>query len=341
MTCDSCAGAHRDKRKRARRGLGVGSTTQTEKATVEYDPAEVTHGASRRGEQVGYSARSPRREPAVEEDPTEALRRRRIFAAVLSAAGAADGMIPALSVHYCRARARRLAPSRASGRAGIPRRRRKNLSHAAATMDTLISLGTSPTWGWSGWSLFFIDTGRNRDEDAVRARPVAGPAGTESDLHGGAAVVVNFLLEAEYSRLAPTSRRRPRCARSSSRRRSRDMEPDGGEQGVPIEELRIGDRLSSAPARRSHRTGSLVEGRSAVDQSLLTGESVPVEVAPGDAVAGARSTSARLVVRAERVGADTALAGQDSRGSSPPPQSGKGRSSGSPMRVRGHNSSRS
>ena len=187
----------------------------------------------------------------------------------------------------------------------------ENAKHATATMDTLISIGVSAAWLWSLYALFIGDAGMTGHDDAVRADPRKGN---------------------RRRRDLPRGRRR-RHGRSSSpgaiwRRRAKRragaalaallelgakdvalLDGDGAERRVPVEELRVGDRFVVRPGEKIATDGCVEEGASAVDQSLLTGESAPVEKQPGDEVVGATvNAGGRLVVRATKVGADTALA---------------------------------
>jgi Cu+-exporting ATPase len=186
----------------------------------------------------------------------------------------------------------------------------KNLRHAAATMDTLISLGTLAAWGWSVVALFFLDAGATGMKMPFELTPTRNGS-TDQIYLEVSAVVVTFLLAGRYFE-GRAKRRAGAALRALAELGAKDaslLHPDGTETRVPIDELRVGDRFVVRPGEKVATDGVVVEGHSAVDQSLLTGESVPVEVGEGDTVAGAAvNVGGRLVVEAQRVGADTALA---------------------------------
>ena len=187
----------------------------------------------------------------------------------------------------------------------------KNLRHAAATMDTLISLGTLAAWGWSVVALFFLDAGETGMKMPFELAPSRGGS-SDADLSRGRLRRDHVPARGPLLRGAREAPRRRRAARARRARR----EGGGGARArtgrsgaSPIEQLQVGDRFVVRPGEKVATDGVVVEGRSAVDQSLLTGESVPVEVGAGDEVAGATvNVGGRLVVEAQRVGADTALA---------------------------------
>ena len=186
-----------------------------------------------------------------------------------------------------------------------------NLKHGAATMDTLISVGVLAAWGWSLYALFLGDAGMpgmRMEFDLIPDR--AGSGADEIYLEVGA-VVTTFLLAGRYFE-ARAKRRAGAALTALLELGAKDVAvlgPDGAERRVPVEQLAAGDRFVVRPGEKVATDGIVEEGTSAVDQSLLTGESVPVEKQPGDEVAGASvNAGGRLVVRATRVGADTALA---------------------------------
>ncbi len=314
MTCASCA-ARIERRLNKLEGVTASVNYATEKAAVEYDPSEVTPDALVEAvQQVGYIARLPTIEtvePVVDDDPTAALRQRLIFAAVLSLPVLLMGMISALQFTNWQWLAFELATPVVLW-AGWPFHVAawKNLLHAAATMDTLISLGTLSAWGWSVVALFFLDagvTGMKMPFELIPART----AGGDQIYFEVAAVVVTFLLAGRYfeARAKRTAGAALRALVELGAKDASILEPNGGERRIPIDELQVGDRFVVRPGEKVATDGVVVEGRSAVDQSLLTGESIPVEVGVGDPVAGATvNVGGRLVVEAERVGADTALA---------------------------------
>jgi Cu+-exporting ATPase len=184
-----------------------------------------------------------------------------------------------------------------------------NLRHAAATMDTLISLGTLSAFAWSLWALFLGDAG----DPAMRMNFVLTPAagsGTNELYLEVASVVTVFILAGRYFE-ARAKRRAGAALRALLELGAKDVAVvrDGHEMRIPIDQLAVGDVFVVRPGEKVATDGIVESGSSAIDASMLTGESVPVEVCPGDSVAGATvNAGGRLVVRATRVGADTALA---------------------------------
>jgi P-type Cu+ transporter len=314
MTCASCA-ARIERKLNKLDGVIASVNYATEKAAVEYDPALVSPKALVDAvEQAGYSARLPQAsdEPHVaEEDPTSDLRRRLIVSAVLALPVLLMGMIPALQFTNWQWLALQLATPVVLWAAWpFHLAAWRNLRHAAATMDTLISLGTLAAWGWSVVALFFLDAGRNGMKMPFELVPPRS-AGTDEIYFEVAAVVITFLLAGRYFE-ARAKRRAGAALRALVELGAKEaavVDADGREHRIPIEQLQVGDLFVVRPGEKVATDGVVVEGRSAVDRSLLTGESVPVEIEPGDQVAGATiNVGGRLVVKAERIGADTALA---------------------------------
>ena len=313
MTCASCA-SRIERRLNKLDGVSATVNYATEKAAVEYDPAEVTPAALVEAvEQVGYStpAAGNRGRVGRDEDPTASLRRRLVFSAVLSVPVLLMGMIPALQFTYWQWLSLQLATPVVLW-AGWPFHVAawKNLRHGAATMDTLISLGTLAAWGWSVVALFFLDAGETGMKMPFELLPSRGGSTSQIYLEV-ASVVVVFQLAGRYFE-ARAKRRAGAALRALAKLGAKEaaiLGPDGVERLVPIDELQVGDRFVVRPGEKVATDGVVIAGRSAVDQSLLTGESVPVEVGEGDEIAGATvNVGGRLVVEARRVGLDTALA---------------------------------
>jgi len=187
-----------------------------------------------------------------------------------------------------------------------------NLKHGATTMDTLISMGSLASLGWSLWALIWGDAGRIGMRHHMTWRLSSSQTHAAGALYLEAAVgVIMFILAGRYIE------HRSRAEAGSALQALFDMRPtivhlltsDGTEVERPIAALGVGERFVVRPGERVSADGTVVEGRSAVDNSMLTGESVPVEVGPGDAVVGsAINSSGRLVVQATAVGDDTQLA---------------------------------
>jgi Cu+-exporting ATPase len=186
----------------------------------------------------------------------------------------------------------------------------QNLKHGAATMDTLISLGTLAALGWSLYALFFGDAGMPGMKMPFELVTERGAGGDEIYLEV-AAVVTTFILAGRY--FEARAKRRAGAALEAlldlGAKEVALLDADGNERQVPVEQLAAGDRFVVRPGEKVATDGVVESGASAVDQSLVTGESVPVEVGPGDEVIGATiNAGGRLVVRATRIGEETALA---------------------------------
>ena len=309
MTCASCA-SRIERRLNKLESVSANVNYATEKATVDYDPVAVAPeqllGAV---EAAGYHAALPStREP--EHDDLAPLRTRLIVSALLSLPVLLVSMIPALQFDNWQWLALNFAtPVVLWGGWPFHRAAWSNLKHATATMDTLISLGTLAAWLWSLYALVFGDAGMPDMRMAFDLIPEQGEGANHIYLET-AAVVTTFMLAGRY--FEATAKRRAGAALTSLLELgAKDVAVlDGsGERRIPIERLQPGDRFVVRPGEKVATDGIVVEGRSAVDLSLLTGESVPVEVGPGTEVAGATvNAGGRLVIRATKVGADTALA---------------------------------
>jgi Cu+-exporting ATPase len=313
MTCASCANRI-ERRLNKLDGVSAAVNYATEKATVEFDADAVTPGELLAAvEAAGYVATLPAEpapETATETDDTAPLRRRLIASAVLSLPVLLLSMIPALQFDNWQWLALQLAtPVVLWGAWPFHRAAWANLRHGTATMDTLVSLGVLAAWLWSVYALFLGDAGTPGMRMKIELIPRGG-GGDEIYLET-AAVVTTFILAGRYFE-ARAKRRAGAALKALLELGAKDVAvlgADGSERRIPVEQLKVGDRFVVRPGEKVATDGVVEEGRSAVDQSLLTGESVPVEKAPGDAVAGATANAGgRLVVRATSVGADTALA---------------------------------
>jgi P-type Cu+ transporter len=315
MTCSSCAGRV-EKRLNQLEGVEATVNFATERASVSFDPARVAPedlvGAVT---ETGYAAAlpTPAGEPgeASAEDPTASLRRRLIFAAALSLPVLLLAMIEPLQFENWQWLSLQLAtPVVLWGGWPFHQAAWQNLRHGAATMDTLISLGTLAALGWSLVALFFGDAGMpgmTMPFELVSDRD----AGSDQIYLEVAAVVTTFLLAGRYFE-ARAKRRAGAALEALLDLGAKDvavLDPDGSERRLPVSELAVGDRFVVRPGEKVATDGVVESGSSAVDQSLVTGESVPVEVGPGGGIVGATiNVGGRLVVRATRIGEDTALA---------------------------------
>jgi Cu+-exporting ATPase len=317
MTCTSCAA--RIEKKLNRLG-GVTATVNytTEKAKVTFadniTPADLIATV----EATGYtahlptakSAAAPSAPVAAADDPTRALRQRLITSSVLAVPVIAMAMVPALQFDGWQWLSLTLAaPVVTWGAWPFHHAAWKNLRHAAATMDTLISVGTLAAFGWSLYALFLGDAGELSMRHPFSLAPERGVGSGQIYLEVAAGVTV-FILAGRYFE-ARAKRRSGAALKALLELGAKDVAVmrNGGEVRMPIDDLVVGDHFVVRPGEKIATDGVVAEGTSAVDASLLTGEPVPVEVGPGDAVAGATvNAGGRLVVRATRVGADTALA---------------------------------
>ncbi|MFN8202650.1 MAG: heavy metal translocating P-type ATPase [Solirubrobacteraceae bacterium] len=313
MTCASCANRI-ERRLNKLEGVTASVNYATERATVDFDPGAVApQELVEAVEAAGYQAVLPSREPAAapeEADETAALRRRLLISAALTLPVLLLSMIPPLQFDNWQWLSLTLAsPVVVWGAWPFHRAAWANLKHATATMDTLISVGVSAAWLWSLYALFLGGAGDPEMRMPFDLIP-DDAGGTEIYLEVAAAVTV-FILAGRYFE-ARAKRRAGAALAALLEVGAKDvaiLDADQTERRVPIEQLQVGDRFVVRPGEKVATDGIVEQGRSAVDQSLLTGESVPVEKAPGDEVAGATvNAGGRLVVRATKVGADTALA---------------------------------
>jgi P-type Cu+ transporter len=316
MTCASCA-SRVEKNLNSLDGVTATVNYATERATVAYDAGAVApEQLVQAVEAVGYEAVLPATEEAPPEgrsrrDETASLRFRLVVSALLSAPALLLSMVPALQFDNWQWLVLQLTtPVVLWGAWPFHRAAWLNLRHGAATMDTLISLGTLSAWLWSLYALFVGDAGMTGMTMEFSLIPEQG-GGTDDIYLEVAAVVTTFVLAGRYFE-ARAKRRAGAALQSLLELGARDasvLDSDGAERQVPVEELQVGDRFLVRPGEKVATDGVVEDGRSAVDMSMLTGESVPVEVGPGTEVAGATvNAGGRLVVRATRVGADTALA---------------------------------
>ena len=313
MTCASCA--NRIERKlNTLDGVTATVNYATEKATVAYDATTVGPeqlvGAV---EAAGYQAVLPAAEPEgpAAEDETAPLRRRLLISLALMLPVLAMAMIPPLQFESWQWLSLTLAaPVVVWGAWPFHRAAWANLKHATATMDTLISVGVLAAFAWSLYALFIGEAGMPGMKMGFDLIPERGAGADEIYLEVATAVTV-FLLAGRYFE-ARAKRRAGAALTALLELGAKDvavLDADDNERRVPIEQLQVGDRFLVRPGEKVATDGVVEQGTSAVDQSLLTGESVPVEKQPGDEVAGASvNAGGRLVVRATKVGADTALA---------------------------------
>ncbi len=318
MTCASCATRIE---KKLNRLDGVTATVNyaTEKAQVSVPDGVEVAAIVAEVEKTGYTAAVPRRDeqgtaPGGDADRPDAeltaLRQRLVGAVVLSVPVIAMAMIPALQFTYWQWASLALAaPVVVWAAWPFHRAAWTNLRHGTATMDTLISLGTSAALLWSLYALFLGTAGTPGMTHPFELT-ISRTDGAANVYLEVAAGVTMFILAGRY--FEKRSKRQAGAAlRALLELGAKEVAVlrGGAEVRIPVAELRVGDEFVVRPGEKIATDGVVTSGSSAVDVSMLTGESVPVEVAAGDAVTGATvNAGGRLVVRATRVGTDTQLA---------------------------------
>ena len=323
MTCASCA-ARVERRLNKLPGVTASVNYATEKARVTVPDGVSPEELVAEVEAVGYRAEVPATQAghptdgAGDDQPgadgedasVRALRARLLVSTALTVPVVALAMIPALQFDAWQWLSLTLAaPVVVWGAAPFHRAAWTNLRHGAATMDTLISVGTLAAFGWSLWALFLGEAGDPAMRHGFSLTPERGMGASQIYLEVAAGVTV-FILAGRYFE-ARAKRRSGAALRALLELGAKDVAVlrEGAEVRIPIGELAVGDRFVVRPGEKVATDGIVEDGASAIDASLLTGESVPVEVGPGDLVTGGTiNAGGRLVVRATRVGADTALA---------------------------------
>ncbi|MBE3075061.1 MAG: heavy metal translocating P-type ATPase, partial [Actinobacteria bacterium] len=325
MTCASCA-ARIEKKLNKLEGVIATVNYATEKAKVTYAGSLTPEDLVATIEATGYTAALPvpkaprgtatttgdaeQEEPDEKDDEVSALRQRLMISAILSLPVLLMSMIPMLQFDNWQWLSLTLAsPVVVWGALPFHRAAFTNARHRAATMDTLISVGVGAAWLWSLWALFLGGAGMTGMRMGFELLPSRDGGAAHIYLEA-AAVVTVFILSGRYFE-AKAKKRSGAALRALLNMGAKDVAVlrDGVEVRIPTDQLVVGDIFSVRPGEQVATDGIVTEGTSAVDASMLTGESVPVEVGPGDAVVGATvNAGGRLIVRATRVGADTQLA---------------------------------
>ncbi|MER6299027.1 heavy metal translocating P-type ATPase [Kitasatospora sp. NPDC001539] len=310
MTCAACV-SRVEKRLARIDGVTAGVNLATGRARVLHPAGVSVADLVAAVERAGYTAELAPEEPSAGPPGEEPDERRRLLVTALAAVPVlVVSMVPAAQFTGWQWVCFLLAlPVVTWGSAGFHRRAWQGLRHAAATMDTLVSLGVLASFGWSAYALLLGGAGRSGMRMPFSL--TADGAGTahvylEAAVGVPLFVLAGRLLEGRVRRRSGSALRalaelgaKQVCVRAA----------DGEERLIPIERLLPGQEFVVRPGERVATDGVVVEGGSALDLSLLTGESVPVEVGPGDRVAGATvNVGGALVVRATAVGADTQLA---------------------------------
>ncbi|WP_128379418.1 heavy metal translocating P-type ATPase [Streptomyces cavernae] len=319
MTCASCA-ARIEKKLNRMDGVTATVNYATEKAKVSFADDVSVQDLIATVEATGYTAHEPApprdeseggAKAAEADDELRPLRQRLITAVALALPVIAMAMVPAWQFEYWQWLSLTLAAPVVTYAAWpFHKAAFTNARHGAATMDTLISVGTSAAFLWSLWALFFGTAGTPGMTHPFELT-IARSDGAGNIYLEAAAGVTAFILAGRYFE-ARSKRKAGAALKALLELGAKDvtvLRGDGREQTIPTAELQVGDRFLVRPGEKIATDGTVVEGTSAVDASMLTGESVPVEVAAGDSVTGATiNAGGRLVVEATRVGADTQLA---------------------------------
>ncbi|MFC9065210.1 heavy metal translocating P-type ATPase [Streptomyces harbinensis] len=331
MTCASCA-ARIEKKLNRLEGVTASVNYATEKATVSYGGEVRVPDLIAVVEKTGYTAAVPA-PPAPEPAPAPGgapgtaagagpgtapgtpddlgvLRHRLLVTVALAVPVIVLAMVPAWQFEYWQWLSLTLAaPAVIWGGWSFHRAAFVNARHGAATMDTLVSIGTLAALAWSVWALFFGMAGHPGMTHPFELTIQRGDAGGDIYLEAAAGVTA-FLLTGRYLE-ARAKRKAGAALRALMELGAKEVTVlrDGIPVLLPVGRLAVGDRFLVRPGEKIATDGVVVEGSSAVDAAMLTGESVPVEVAVGDTVTGATvNAGGRLVVEATRVGADTQLA---------------------------------
>ena len=316
MTCASCA-ARIERRLNKLDGVRADVNFATGSASVEHPAAVGVDDLVTTVEKLGYGASPPAPTapaPAGDaghagaRDHADVLRTRLLVSLALTVPVVVLAMVPAWQfTSWQWLSAILAAPVVVWGGQDVHRAAWTNLRHGAATMDTLVSVGTLAALGWSFYALFLGDAGMPGMTHPLSLTADPGPDAIYLEV---AAAVTTFVLAGRWFE-ARATRRAGDALRALLDLGAKDVavRRDGREERIPVERLVVGDEFVVRPGETVATDGVVVEGRAAVDASAMTGESIPVEVGPGDAVSGASvAAGGRLVVRADAVGADTKLA---------------------------------
>ncbi len=312
MTCAACA---------TRIGKGLGKLDGVERAdvnlaaaraTVVFDPSVVDPSAfTAKIESLGYAVPEDDDHEAAEARYVHVLARRLVVATALTVPTLLISMVPPLMFDGWQWVAFALTtPVVFYSGWGFHRAAVVNLRHGTATMDTLVSMGTLAAWAWSTVALFLLgaaDSG-NDGMGGMAGMATSGSSGSDAHVYfETAGVIITLILLGKWFE-ARARRRSGDALRALAELGAKTARLVDGTE-IPLASLEVGDRFVVRPGEKVATDGVVVEGHSAIDMSMLTGEPVPVEVGPGADVIGATvNANGHLVVEATRVGADTALA---------------------------------
>ena len=309
MTCASCA-ARVEKKLGKMDGVSASVNYATNKALVLAPSGMSVDDLIKTVESAGYGASVPEPDAPEPPDPAELLRRRVTVSAILAVPVILLAMIPAIQFPGWQWVSLILATPVVAW-AGWPFHRSAwvNLRHGATTMDTLVSLGTIAAYLQSVYALIWGTAGRIGFTHQIEFRLMRGMAGGAVYFEAAVGIVTFILLGRYFEARARRSAGSALEALLNEGAKQATLLRDGVELLVPADVVKVGDLIVVRPGEKIAADGIIVEGVSAVDNSLITGESVPVDVAPGsNVVGGTVNTTGRLLVQATRVGADTQLA---------------------------------
>ncbi|AZA10463.1 heavy metal translocating P-type ATPase [Corynebacterium gerontici] len=321
MTCTSCSGRVERKLNKVE-GAQASVNFATETASVRFDPEQTSvdslidvirgagYDAFAIGDDAHNSGTAETNTETARDAHAEDLKKRLLISAVMALPVFMLSMVPALQFDNWQW----LSFALASGvffYGGLPFHTAalQNLRHFSFTMDTLISLGTTAAYLWSVWALFLGNAGTPGMRMHMSFSAHSHNQMDEIYLESAAMVIVFLLLGRWFETRAKGKSSEALRTLLNMGAKEAALLVDGKEQRVPVEKLATGDQFIVRPGEKIATDGRIVDGASAIDESMLTGESLPREVTEGDTVTGATlNTSGRLIIEATRVGSDTTLA---------------------------------
>mgnify|MGYP002737890968 CR=1 FL=1 len=309
MTCASCA-VRVEKKLNKVDGVRASVNYATEKSRIDLQSPVPVEDLIAVVEKTGYKATVPEPDAPERPDPVHKLRRDLVWSAILSTPVVTISMLPALQFPGWQWLVLLLTtPVVFYGGRRFHRSALVNLRHGATNMDTLISMGSLAAYLWSFVAMFFGHAGEVGMKHEL-SFSLARSDGFGNIYFEASAAIITFLLAGRYFE-ARSRRAAGEAVRSLLTLGASDVAVvrDGVETRIPIDQLQVGDEFVVRPGEKIATDGEVISGTSGVDTSMITGESLPVDVTPGDSViGGCLNTDGRLVVRAIRVGEETQLA---------------------------------
>ena len=310
MTCASCA-ARIEKKLNKIEGVHATVNFATGKATVELPKSVTASDAIATVVATGYTATQITKESAHDYEGDESsLKTRFVICTILAVPVVLLAMVPPLQFNYWQWVSLVLAtPVVLWGAWPFHKVALRNLRHHSASMDTLISIGISAAYLWSLYALFFGSAGNPDMRMDFTFLPGDDRGSSEIYLEVASAVTVFILLGRFLEARAKSKSSQALMALMQLGAKDVAVERDGVETRIPIEQLRVGDSFIARPGERIATDGTVLDGVSEVDASMITGEPIPVDVQLGSKVVGSTvNGSGRLIIEATAVGSDTALA---------------------------------